>query len=201
MTPQAREVFTTLRLEVMAGQYLDLRLERHGRRRPEAARRVALLKSGRYTVTRPLELGLALAGATDARWRRAAGAYGDAIGLAFQLRDDILGVFGDPCDDRQERGRRPPRRQAHGAHAPGDGPGDARPSERASNGPSATPTSTTTTADALPEHHRPHRCAGVGGGADPEPPPRRRRGDRRRVRAGPARRWSRWPRSPSERER
>jgi geranylgeranyl diphosphate synthase type I len=55
------------------------------------------LKSGRYTVTRPLELGLALGGAVDRGLAISLRAYGDAIGLAFQLRDDILGVFGDPA--------------------------------------------------------------------------------------------------------
>jgi geranylgeranyl diphosphate synthase type I len=92
---QARKVFTTLRVEVMAGQYLDLRLDQAAAARPEAARRVALLKSGRYTVTRPLELGLAVSGDGVAASRPLA-AYGDAIGLAFQLRDDVLGLFGDP---------------------------------------------------------------------------------------------------------
>ncbi len=91
-----REAYSVLRLEVMAGQYLDLRLEAVGGGRPDLARRVALLKSGRYTVTRPLQLGMALAGATDGVLGSALRAYGDAVGLAFQLRDDILGVFGDP---------------------------------------------------------------------------------------------------------
>jgi geranylgeranyl diphosphate synthase type I len=90
----------------MAGQYLDLRLEGATSIHPDEARRVALLKSGRYTVTRPLQLGWALAGGADDAVARALARYGDAIGLAFQLRDDILGLFGDPaltgkssCDD------------------------------------------------------------------------------------------------------
>jgi geranylgeranyl diphosphate synthase, type I len=91
----AREVFTRLRVEVMAGQYLDLRLDQSATADPETARRVALLKSGRYTVTRPLELGIAIAGGGAAA-STALAAYGDAIGLAFQLRDDVLGLFGDP---------------------------------------------------------------------------------------------------------
>ena len=92
---RARRVFTTLRVEVMAGQYLDLRLAGHRSASEADARRVALLKSGRYTVTRPLELGAALGGADAAR-TAALGVYGDALGLAFQLRDDVLGMFGDP---------------------------------------------------------------------------------------------------------
>jgi geranylgeranyl diphosphate synthase, type I len=82
-------------VEVMAGQYLDLRLAG----RPDAAEpdslQVALLKSGRYTVTRPLQLGAALA-SSDELLDAALCAYGDAVGIAFQLRDDILGLFGDP---------------------------------------------------------------------------------------------------------
>ncbi len=92
---RARSVFTALRVEVMAGQYLDLRLAGHREAGEEDSRRVALLKSGRYTVTRPLELGAALGGG-DAATAAALAAYGDALGLAFQLRDDVLGVFGDP---------------------------------------------------------------------------------------------------------
>jgi geranylgeranyl diphosphate synthase type I len=103
---RVRRIFTTLRVEVMAGQYLDLRLEGATSIHPDEARRVALLKSGRYTVTRPLQLGWALTAGPDDAVARALARYGDAIGLAFQLRDDILGLFGDPaltgkssCDD------------------------------------------------------------------------------------------------------
>ena len=94
---RARRAFTTLRAEVMAGQYLDLRLAARTDATEQDARQVALLKSGRYTVTRPLELGLALAPQPPAPELAAAlAAYGDAVGIAFQLRDDVLGLFGDP---------------------------------------------------------------------------------------------------------
>jgi geranylgeranyl diphosphate synthase type I len=103
---RVRRIFTALRVEVMAGQYLDLRLDGATSVHPDEARRVALLKSGRYTVTRPLQLGWALAGGAEGAAAHALARYGDAIGLAFQLRDDILGLFGDPaitgkssCDD------------------------------------------------------------------------------------------------------
>jgi geranylgeranyl diphosphate synthase type I len=91
---RVRSIFTTLRSEVIAGQYMDLRLAAPTAQDDQALR-VALLKSGRYTVTRPLELGAALAGA-DAELISALRSYGDAIGVAFQLRDDVLGVFGSP---------------------------------------------------------------------------------------------------------
>lgn len=92
---RARRVFGALRVEVMAGQYLDLRLAGLPGASEEDATRVALLKSGRYTVTRPLQMGAAIANA-DERVEAALCAYGDAVGLAFQLRDDILGLYGDP---------------------------------------------------------------------------------------------------------
>jgi geranylgeranyl diphosphate synthase type I len=103
-----RRVFTMLCTEVMAGQYLDLRGRGHSATGPAAARRVALLKSGRYTITRPLQLGLAAAGVTGGPLHRAMTSYGDALGVAFQLRDDVLGIFGDPdvlgkaCGDLRE---------------------------------------------------------------------------------------------------
>jgi geranylgeranyl diphosphate synthase type I len=96
-TVRVRKVFTGLRTEVMAGQYLDLRLDRLGVADVAAARRVALLKSGRYTVTRPLALGRAIVSGGDASTARGLLSYGDALGLAFQMRDDVLGLFGDPA--------------------------------------------------------------------------------------------------------
>jgi geranylgeranyl diphosphate synthase type I len=92
---RARAVFTELRTELMAGQYLDLVLASTLDAQVAQARRVALLKAGRYTVTRPLQLGAAIAGA-DPALDAALVAYGDAVGVAFQLRDDILGLFGNP---------------------------------------------------------------------------------------------------------
>ncbi|MEE8599808.1 polyprenyl synthetase family protein [Euzebya tangerina] len=92
---RSRTVFAHLRTEVMAGQYLDLRLSGLPEASEEDSLRVSLLKSGRYTVTRPLQMGAAL-GAPDDALDRALVEFGDAIGVAFQLRDDILGLMGDP---------------------------------------------------------------------------------------------------------
>jgi geranylgeranyl diphosphate synthase type I len=92
---RGRMVFTELRGELVAGQYLDLLLTASADAGLEQARRVALLKAGRYTVTRPLHLGAALGGG-GRDLSAALTAFGDAVGLAFQLRDDILGLFGDP---------------------------------------------------------------------------------------------------------
>jgi geranylgeranyl diphosphate synthase type I len=89
--------FTSLREEVMAGQYLDLQAatSRDGGR--ERALTVATLKSGRYSVTRPLQVGAALAGGAPALVEGLAG-FGDPLGRAFQVRDDLLGVFGEEAD-------------------------------------------------------------------------------------------------------
>jgi geranylgeranyl diphosphate synthase type I len=61
----------------------------------ETVLEVARRKSGNYTVRRPLEIGAAMAGC-DVRVLDALGDYGTAIGEAFQLRDDIIGIFGSP---------------------------------------------------------------------------------------------------------
>ncbi|MFA9431413.1 polyprenyl synthetase family protein [Egicoccus sp. AB-alg2] len=84
-----------LRAEVIAGQYLEVRGSGGVVDRPEEALRIAVLKSGRYTVTRPLQLGAAVV-ADDGPWCGVLARFGDAAGLAFQLRDDVLGLFGGP---------------------------------------------------------------------------------------------------------
>jgi len=92
---RAHAAFTRLRIEVMAGQYLDVDAAARGDAGRERALTIATLKSGRYSVSRPLELGALLAGADDAT-AAALVAVGDPLGVAFQLGDDLLGVFGDP---------------------------------------------------------------------------------------------------------
>ncbi len=89
--------FVTLREEVMAGQFLDLQTATSRSSDRSAAMAVATLKSGRYSVSRPLEVGAALAGA-GAPLREALRAAADPLGRAFQLRDDLLGVFGQEDD-------------------------------------------------------------------------------------------------------
>ena len=90
----ALAVFDELRIEVNIGQYLDLLGTVRGGGTPEAARRICVYKSGKYTVERPLHLGAALAGRFD-ELAPALSAYGLPLGEAFQLRDDLLGAFGD----------------------------------------------------------------------------------------------------------
>jgi len=90
----AHEVFTELRVEVNVGQYLDLLGTARGRVAEVTARRISRFKSGKYTVERPLHLGAALAGRLD-DLAAPLSAYGMPLGEAFQLRDDLLGVYGD----------------------------------------------------------------------------------------------------------
>jgi len=92
----AHVAFVRLQVEVMAGQYLDVDAAARRSADPDRALTIATLKSGRYSVARPLELGALLAG-VDAAATAPLVAVGDALGLAFQLRDDLLGVFGDPA--------------------------------------------------------------------------------------------------------
>ncbi len=86
--------YTVLREEVMAGQYLDLHAATARLTDRDLALTIATLKSGRYSVARPLEIGALLAGA-DADLVAGLGRVGDPLGRAFQVRDDLLGVFGE----------------------------------------------------------------------------------------------------------
>jgi len=92
----ARRVFHLMRSQVMAGQYLDMLEQARPGTTPAASTAVLHFKSAKYTVEHPLLLGGALAGASDAL-SAAYSEFGLPIGEAFQLRDDVLGVFGDPA--------------------------------------------------------------------------------------------------------
>jgi geranylgeranyl diphosphate synthase type I len=92
----ARPVFDDLRMELLVGQFLDLLGAAQGTRDRARAERIELYKSGKYTVERPLHLGAALAGRLD-YLSASLSAFGLPLGRAFQLRDDVLGVFGDPA--------------------------------------------------------------------------------------------------------
>ncbi|WP_283133736.1 polyprenyl synthetase family protein [Rhizohabitans arisaemae] len=99
-----RPVYDLMRTELMCGQYLDLLEQARGRATFESAYRVALYKSGKYSVERPLHLGLAMAGGDPAWVERLCAEYGQRLGVAFQLRDDILGVYGDPAETGKPAG-------------------------------------------------------------------------------------------------
>jgi geranylgeranyl diphosphate synthase type I len=85
-----------MRTEVLGGQFLDVLHQATGTASPRAALQVDRYKTAAYTVERPLHLGAAIADAgpeLTACYRR----FGADLGIAFQLRDDLLGVFGDPA--------------------------------------------------------------------------------------------------------
>ncbi|WKD58983.1 polyprenyl synthetase family protein [Corynebacterium caspium] len=90
-----REPWKALRSEVIGGQLLDITLEAHGSEEEALANNVNRFKTAAYTIERPLHMGAAIAGASPATIAAFRG-YGRDIGIAFQLRDDLLGVFGDP---------------------------------------------------------------------------------------------------------
>ncbi|GAA1436710.1 polyprenyl synthetase family protein [Nocardiopsis tropica] len=92
----ARAVWRGLRTEIMAGQFLDVRAQAGRDRSEGTALRMNLLKTASYSVERPLHLGAAMAGADGATVDALRG-YGRDVGTAFQLRDDLLGVYGDPA--------------------------------------------------------------------------------------------------------
>ncbi len=92
----ALEVFDSCRSEVIAGQFLDVSVQARGRADVDTAMTVLRYKSAKYSIERPLHIGAALAGATPTTMQ-ALTAFGLPLGEAFQLRDDLLGVFGDPA--------------------------------------------------------------------------------------------------------
>jgi geranylgeranyl diphosphate synthase type I len=100
---RARAVFDDMRTEVTVGQYLDVLTQATGDTSVERAGKVARYKSAKYTVERPLLLGAALAGATPAV-AASFSAFGLPLGEAFQMRDDVLGVFGDPAQTGKPAG-------------------------------------------------------------------------------------------------
>ena len=111
-----RTQYAVMRKDVTIGQFLDIAEESAHASAPDAehaerALRVASLKSARYSVEQPLLIGAHLAGA-DADQLRALSEFGHPVGMAFQLRDDVLGVFGDehetgkPAGDDLREGKR-----------------------------------------------------------------------------------------------
>lgn len=96
LTLAALGLFDVTRSEVIAGQFLDVSVQARARASVETAMTVLRYKSAKYSIERPLHIGAALAGAA-AQDRQALSAFGLPLGEAFQLRDDLLGVYGDPA--------------------------------------------------------------------------------------------------------
>ncbi|MFZ1286914.1 MAG: polyprenyl synthetase family protein, partial [Candidatus Phosphoribacter sp.] len=106
---RGRATFDRMRTQLMGGQFLDLLESARGwdglssAERVASARRVIRYKSAKYTIEQPLLIG-ALVGGVPEPALRPLSAYGLALGEAFQLRDDVLGVFGDPAQTGKPAG-------------------------------------------------------------------------------------------------
>jgi geranylgeranyl diphosphate synthase type I len=104
-------IFHEMRAELMAGQYLDVLEGALGKSDLNRSRKIARYKSGRYSIERPLRFGAALAGASESL-QNSLSDFGLPLGEAFQLRDDILGIFGNsevtgkPSGDDIREGKR-----------------------------------------------------------------------------------------------
>jgi geranylgeranyl diphosphate synthase type I len=95
-SPQAWTIWNELRIELNFGQYLDMLGSAMNERRREKAERICRYKSGKYTIERPLHLGALLAAPTRGdELTSVLSTYGLPLGDAFQMRDDVLGAFGD----------------------------------------------------------------------------------------------------------
>ncbi|CAN5607015.1 polyprenyl synthetase family protein [soil metagenome] len=100
---RATDEFDSMRTEVVGGQFLDVLAQGRGAFDPAEALRVIEFKTSRYTIQRPLLMG-ARAGGASAAVCAVLDGYGHAAGEAFQLRDDLLGVFGDPAETGKPAG-------------------------------------------------------------------------------------------------
>ena len=95
-SPAVRAAWRLMAVELVEGQLLDVTHTADRRRDLATSRRIARFKSGRYTISRPLQLGALVAGAGPDLVRRLV-TWGDLVGDAFAVRDDVLGVWGDPA--------------------------------------------------------------------------------------------------------
>jgi geranylgeranyl diphosphate synthase type I len=101
-TSRAADRYDRMRTRAIGGQYLDLLAAHRGEADESTARRIGVLKSAGYTVADPLAIGALLA-TEDGSVIAALEAYGYPLGEAFQIRDDVLGVFGDPDRTGKDR--------------------------------------------------------------------------------------------------
>ena len=91
--PDVRRLWNDLRVEVNLGQFLDVVGTARGDVALQTAERIVEYKTARYTIVRPLQMGAAAAGSTELEQPLAD--FGTPLGIAFQLKDDLLGVFGE----------------------------------------------------------------------------------------------------------
>lgn len=86
--------FRSMRVEVLAGQLLELQAQAARDHRAGTAEKILRYKTSAYTVERPVDLGLELAGNASSATAHTLGQYARAVGQAFQLRDDLADLFG-----------------------------------------------------------------------------------------------------------
>jgi geranylgeranyl diphosphate synthase type I len=96
-------IFDEMQVEVMAGQFLDITEQVKLEHSVERALKVATFKSSKYSVERPLQFGAAIGGANQELLGKLS-EFGIPLGIAFQLRDDLLGVFGDEAETGKPSG-------------------------------------------------------------------------------------------------
>jgi geranylgeranyl diphosphate synthase type I len=102
VTARATDRYDRMRMRAVGGQYLDLVAAHRGEADEATARRIGALKSGGYSVADPLAIGALLA-TDDPGVVDTLEGYGQPLGEAFQIRDDVLGVFGDPETTGKDR--------------------------------------------------------------------------------------------------
>lgn len=94
---QCGQIFSEMRNELMAGQLLDIFEQTQSGFSIERSLKIARFKSGKYSIERPLHFGAALSDSSDLQnFYTVYSDFGLPLGEAFQLRDDLLGVYGDP---------------------------------------------------------------------------------------------------------
>ncbi len=104
-TAELNSVHDIMRTELMAGQFLDVYEQTQSTFSVERSLKIARYKSGKYSIERPLHFGAALAAPTNlSDFYNIYSEYGLPLGEAFQLRDDLLGVFGDPSETGKPAG-------------------------------------------------------------------------------------------------
>jgi geranylgeranyl diphosphate synthase type I len=102
---EVNSIHDIMRTELMAGQFLDVYEQTQNSFSVERSLKIARYKSGKYSIERPLHFGAALAKPVDVeRFYSIYSEYGLPLGEAFQLRDDLLGVFGDPFETGKPAG-------------------------------------------------------------------------------------------------
>jgi len=100
----ALPIYDEMRIELMAGQYLDVYEQALATESVSRSLKVALFKSGKYTIERPLHFGLKLNPTHNPNLQKVFTDYGIPLGEAFQLRDDVLGIFGNPDETGKPAG-------------------------------------------------------------------------------------------------